>query len=97
VAAVGERSLLRTLRVPGASSLALWSYAVYLTHKQVCVMLANQLRAHGVDVEAPLAIVGMLLASLLAGWLLYRLVETPFMALRERYVPSNARQLALSA
>jgi peptidoglycan/LPS O-acetylase OafA/YrhL len=97
VAAVGERSLLRTLRVPGASSLALWSYAVYLTHKQVCVMLANQLRAHGVDVEAPLAIVGMLLASLLAGWLLYRLVETPFMALRARYVPSNARQLAVSA
>jgi peptidoglycan/LPS O-acetylase OafA/YrhL len=97
VAAVGENSLLRTLRVPGASSLALWSYAVYLTHKQVCVMLAQQLRAHGIDVEAPLAVVGMLLASLLAGWLLYRLVETPFMALRARYVPSNAPQLAVSA
>jgi peptidoglycan/LPS O-acetylase OafA/YrhL len=26
----------------------------------------------------------------LAGWLLYRLVETPFMRLRERYVPGNA-------
>jgi peptidoglycan/LPS O-acetylase OafA/YrhL len=97
VAAVGERSLLRTVRVPGASSLALWSYAVYLTHKQVCVMLAGQLRAHGVDVEAPLAIVAMLLASLLAGWLLYRLVETPFMALRARYLPSNARQFAVAA
>ena len=32
----------------------------------------------------------MLLAlSVLGGWLLYVLVETPFMRLRERYVPSN--------
>jgi peptidoglycan/LPS O-acetylase OafA/YrhL len=27
--------------------------------------------------------------SVLAGWLLYRMVETPFMALRDRLVPSN--------
>lgn len=27
--------------------------------------------------------------TLAAGWLLYRLVETPFMKLRDRYLPSN--------
>jgi peptidoglycan/LPS O-acetylase OafA/YrhL len=31
---------------------------------------------------------------LLAGWLLYRLVETPFMTLRARYVPSNTPRAA---
>jgi peptidoglycan/LPS O-acetylase OafA/YrhL len=34
-----------------------------------------------------------LLASVLAGWLLYRLVETPFMRLRERWVPARAAVL----
>jgi peptidoglycan/LPS O-acetylase OafA/YrhL len=89
VAAVGEGSQLRDLRVPGAGSLALWSYAVYLTHKQVCVMVAERLRAAGQDVESVQSIALMFGASLLAGWLLYRLVETPFMTLRARYVPSN--------
>jgi len=28
-------------------------------------------------------------ASLLGGWLLYRLVETPFMRLRKKIAPSN--------
>jgi peptidoglycan/LPS O-acetylase OafA/YrhL len=89
VAAVGEGSLLRTLRVPGAGSLALWSYAIYLTHKQVCIMLAARLREAGYNLESPLVIGAMLLASVLSGWVLYRLVEAPFMALRARFVPSN--------
>jgi peptidoglycan/LPS O-acetylase OafA/YrhL len=89
VAAVGEGSLLRDLHVPGAGSLALWSYAIYLTHKQVCVMVADRLRATGHNVESAPSIALMFGASLLAGWLLYRLVETPFMTLRARFVPSN--------
>lgn len=89
-AAAAEGSLLRETRVPGAGSLALWSYAIYLTHKQLCIMIGDALRSAGHNVESPAAIGLMLLASIVAGWLLYRLVETPFMALRERYVPSNA-------
>jgi peptidoglycan/LPS O-acetylase OafA/YrhL len=93
--AAAEGSLLRETRIPGAGSLALWSYAIYLTHKQLCIMIGDQLRAAGYEVEAPAAIALMLAASVFAGWLLYRVVETPFMALRERYVPSNAaRQIA---
>ncbi|HWJ96424.1 MAG TPA: acyltransferase, partial [Telluria sp.] len=86
VAAVSENSLLRSLRVPGAHSLALWSYAVYLTHKQVCIMLAEPLRDAGYDLESPAVIAALLAASLASGWLLYRLVESPFMALRARTV-----------
>ncbi|GAB3458647.1 acyltransferase [Massilia terrae] len=96
-AAAAEGSLLRETRVPGAGSLALWSYAIYLTHKQLCIMIGDQLRASGYDVESPAAIALMLLASVAAGWLLYRLVETPFMALRERYVPSNSARKSMAA
>jgi peptidoglycan/LPS O-acetylase OafA/YrhL len=41
-----------------------------------------------------MTIAAALAASLLAGWLLYRLVETPFMRLRERYVPSMTSKAA---
>lgn len=97
VAAVADHSLLRSLRVPGAERLALWSYAVYLTHKQVCILLAERARLAGFDPESPLTIAALLAASLASGWLLYRLVETPFMALRTRYVPTNSGTLPQAA
>jgi peptidoglycan/LPS O-acetylase OafA/YrhL len=90
LAALAPGSLLHRMRVPGAASLALWSYAVYLVHKQVCVMVAARLGRAGYGAGDWTTIVLSLAASLLAGWLLYRLVEAPFMALRARWVPSNA-------
>ena len=90
VAALGQRSLLRSLRMPGAQQLALWSYALYLTHKQVCILAAGPLAERGFGPESPVAIGVSLALSLLSGWLLYRLVETPVMALRERYLPSSS-------
>jgi peptidoglycan/LPS O-acetylase OafA/YrhL len=89
VAALSPASWLRTTRVPGAASLALWSYAVYLTHKQVCILAGNYLRDLGYSPGSPAAIALLLALSVLSGWLLYKLVETPFMALRERLVPAN--------
>ncbi|UUZ54815.1 hypothetical protein LP419_01900 [Massilia sp. H-1] len=47
LAALGERSLLRRIRVPGAASLALWSYAIYLVHKQLCILAREPIRALG--------------------------------------------------
>lgn len=92
VAAVAEGSVLRALRVPGAGPLALWSYAIYLLHKPACVMAAHWLAARGYGAGHPLTIALLLALSVSSGWLLYKLVETPFMLLRERYVPSNSRQ-----
>lgn len=94
VASVAEGSLLRGLRVPGAGQLALWSYAIYLLHKPVCVMAAGWLQGQGYGAGHPLTIGALLLLSVVTGWLLYKLVETPFMLLRERYVPSNAARPA---
>ncbi|MET0982603.1 MAG: acyltransferase [Telluria sp.] len=89
LAALSNRSLLRDLRVPGAGSLALWSYAIYLAHRGVCAIGARVLDEMGHGPQTPTAIVALLAASVLSGWLLYRLVETPFMLLRERRFPSN--------
>ena len=89
LAALSHRSLLRNLRVPGAGTLALWSYAIYLVHRGVCAIGAGMLGELGYAPQTPGAIVILLAASVLSGWLLYRLVETPFMLLRERHFPTN--------
>jgi peptidoglycan/LPS O-acetylase OafA/YrhL len=89
LAALAPGSLLHRIRVPGAASLALWSYAIYLVHKQVSVLTGQALGATGYGHGHPLTIAAALTASVLAGWMLYRLVETPFMRLRERYLPGN--------
>jgi peptidoglycan/LPS O-acetylase OafA/YrhL len=90
LAALAPGSPLHRVRVPGARSLALWSYAIYLIHKQVSILAAQPLAGAGYGPEHPLTVVVALALSVLAGWLLYRLVETPFMRLRARWVPGNA-------
>jgi peptidoglycan/LPS O-acetylase OafA/YrhL len=94
LAALAPDSPLHRVRVPGASSLARWSYAVYLVHKQVSILVGQALGKAGYASGHLLTIAAALAASLLAGWLLYRLVETPFMRLRERYVPSMTSKAA---
>ena len=89
VAALSRGSLLRKVRVPGAATLALWSYAIYLGHKQLCILAKEPLEALGYGPNSAVAIAAMMALSVFAGWLLYRCVETPFMALRARYVPTN--------
>ncbi|CDG83489.1 acyltransferase family protein [Janthinobacterium agaricidamnosum] len=89
VSALSPDSMLQKLRVPGAASLALWSYAIYLTHKQLCILLRPLLLERGYGPDSVPAILLMIAVSIVAGWLLYKLVETPFMLLRDRFVPSN--------
>ena len=75
--------------VPGAAPLALWSYSTYLSHKPLAYFLAQLLKPLGVSDGARLAIVTA--ACIAAGGLLYKLVEAPFMALRDGWFPTNFR------
>lgn len=88
VAALSDNSLLHRLRVPGAASLALWSYATYLIHKQVFILARAPLAAAGFGPASPVAIIASLALGVGAGYLLYRVVEAPCMALRQRYLPA---------
>ena len=95
-AALSPRGILNRLRLPGAGSLALWSYAVYLVHKPVFMALRPELESRGIDAAAPLTVAAVMAAGVFGGWVLYRLVETPFMRLRARWYPAGAKP-ALSA
>jgi hypothetical protein len=62
-AALSPSCLLNRVRIPGAASLALWSYAVYLVHKPVFMALRPQLVERGIDPAAPLTIVAVMAAG----------------------------------
>jgi peptidoglycan/LPS O-acetylase OafA/YrhL len=82
-----RRCLLNRVRVPGAASLALWSYAVYLVHKPVFMALRPQLerlRHRRQCAPGGLAVMALGVAG---GWLLYRLVETAVHAAARTLVP----------
>lgn len=92
--ALSPGSLLNRIRIPGAASLALWSYAVYLVHKPVFMALRPELERWSVDPGAPSTIAAVMAAGILGGWVLYRLVETPFMQLREHWYPGRPSRAA---
>jgi len=87
--ALSPGSILNRARIPGAASLALWSYAIYLVHKPVFMALRPELVSRGIDPGAPLTIAAVMAAGILSGWLLYRVIETPFMQLRARWYPAG--------
>jgi peptidoglycan/LPS O-acetylase OafA/YrhL len=89
VAALSPASLLHRVRVPGANRLAVWSYAIYLSHKPFAHVLAQALRPHAVP--AGVQVVVITAACVALGALMHRFVEAPFLALRDRLVPSQFR------
>jgi peptidoglycan/LPS O-acetylase OafA/YrhL len=89
LAALSPNTLLHRVRIPFASHLAIWSYAIYLIHRPLFTVLIEQLGQHGINVKNALGTSIIMGVSILCGWLLYQFIETPFMKLREKYYPAN--------
>ena len=90
LAALSPSSLLHRVRVPGASSLALWSYAIYLVHKPLFMVIAPRTARWHADPATWPVIIAVMVSGVGAGSILYRLVETPFMRMRSRWFPTQA-------
>ena len=87
MAALSPNSWLHVLKIPGVHYLAVWSYSIYLTHKAVGVIVKNYAKTAALSPSVVLLATTVL--SVLVGALLYRVIEAPFMALRERWFPST--------
>jgi peptidoglycan/LPS O-acetylase OafA/YrhL len=87
VAALSPSSFLYRMHVPGAYHLALWSYSIYLTHKAIGHILFNAFKPLAISSSLLLLVISVV--SVLVGALLYWIVESPFMKLRDRLFPSN--------
>jgi peptidoglycan/LPS O-acetylase OafA/YrhL len=91
LAALSHNSILHRVRIPGAASLALWSYAIYLIHKPLFQILKAPLMGNGIDINDWVGVAIIMTISIFCGWALYFFIETPFMNLRKKYFLSNSR------
>lgn len=90
LSALSKNSVLHRIRVPGAARIALWSYAIYLAHKPIFKLSISPLADMGIDTDSISGIGIIIAAGILGGWVLFQMVETPFMMLRARiYAPST--------
>jgi peptidoglycan/LPS O-acetylase OafA/YrhL len=87
LAALSRGSWLHRVRVPGAYHVALWSYSIYLSHKAIAFIVNTQLARR----VLPPGMKPLLIACVCVtgGWLLFRLIETPFMACRDWLFPTS--------
>ncbi|MBI3731035.1 MAG: hypothetical protein HY254_22220 [Burkholderiales bacterium] len=57
------------------------------------MLIGEQLAKRHIDANAPLTTVLVTATGVFGGWLLYRLVETPFMQIRARWFRSSKQQV----
>lgn len=84
ISALSPNSYLSCIKIPGAATFAVWSYAIYLIHKPVSVLIYHKLTQFGVESSSLLAITIIMVCSILSGKLLYDIVEKPFLKMRNK-------------
>jgi peptidoglycan/LPS O-acetylase OafA/YrhL len=72
-------------KVPGFRFVAEHAFALYLTHKQVFHLVHEALVARAIMAPPLAELLVALACAMTAAWLLHRLVERPFLALRDRW------------
>ncbi len=90
LAALSANTLLHRTKIPGAMTLSVWSYAIYLTHKQIIHMTQLVLPYFSIEKSSVVALIMAILFSLLGGWLLYACIEVPCLKFRDKFKKSNA-------
>ena len=84
LAALSPSSYLYKIRIPGAASLAVWSYSIYLIHKPISVIIYRELFKLGVVPTSFISVLVITLVTVISGWLLYICIEAPFLKLRDK-------------
>jgi peptidoglycan/LPS O-acetylase OafA/YrhL len=82
LSALSPGSVLARVQVPGARSLALWSYAIYLSHKALMHLAGAWLPRFGLGTDSRWSVAALAVTCVAVGWLLHVVVERPFMRLR---------------
>ncbi len=99
ITALSPTSWLYRIRIPGAASIALWSYSIYLSHKPLAYILQTLLSQSQWQAAEWLPLVTLVVivaACIIMGALLYQ-IEAFFMRLRDRFFPSNFSQNSIKS
>ncbi len=87
VCAVSPRLFFRRIAIPGAAFIASIAYSAYLIQKLVIHFVAQFCTAHDIALTSASALLGVEICVYLAGFILFLLIERPFLQLRHRLAP----------
>lgn len=87
--AISPGSILYRMQSVATSHIAAWSYALYLTHKGVIHLIQLWLSPY-LDKDNSIMMLVCLASCLIVAWILHKIIERPFMILRQRLMPPNA-------
>jgi peptidoglycan/LPS O-acetylase OafA/YrhL len=85
---VSANGVLARVRIPGAATLAVLAYSLYLTHK-VVMHLDRLLLANWLPLEDIVGLAVYYTSSCAVAAALYLLIERPFLRFRERLLPGG--------
>ncbi|MCG8358993.1 MAG: hypothetical protein MI920_25790, partial [Kiloniellales bacterium] len=89
VSALSPSSFLYRLTFRPTAALATLAYAIYLIHKMTNHWINTRLHSY-VELSETQTFLVCLVAAVLGGWLLHKLVEAPFLTLRDRLAARSA-------
>jgi peptidoglycan/LPS O-acetylase OafA/YrhL len=89
VCAVSPRLLFRRVAIPGAAFIASIAYSAYLVQKLVMHFAAQFCSDHNIALVSVPAFLGVELCVYAAGFILFLLIERPFLQLRHRLAPRS--------
>lgn len=88
LAGLSRNSWLASIYIPGAKALAVWSYSTYLLHIIIYQLGFNFLNQQlGIPIGF-LSFAIVLATSIAVGGISYKLIEKPFLRLREKHFPA---------
>jgi len=90
VCAVSPKSFFRRVAVPGAAFVASVAYSAYLIQKLVIHFVAQFCATHDIALTSLLALVLVEICVYAAAFVLFLLIERPFLQLRHRLAPRRA-------
>jgi peptidoglycan/LPS O-acetylase OafA/YrhL len=91
-AALSRGSWISSLRIPGAQSIAILSYAIYLTHSLAIEASQNLFERFGFSFSSSMAVAVTAILMFLFANLLYWSIERPALALRDRVLARKTRE-----
>ena len=86
ISALSPNSILHKVKIWGAERLAMLSFAIYLLQKPLDHFTSTILSSHNiVNKDSPVMFICTATVSVFGGWLLFSLVETPFLKIRDNF------------
>lgn len=94
LSALSPHSILYKVNIPGATKIATWSYAIYLSHKVFIYLTFGFFSKHFKSYnDSIISVLSAIIISIFGGWLLYTIVELPFLNLRDLLTKKKTRRI----